>query len=49
MRRAALLAALDAGEFELQGCHFDAALQELVVDGGKLTKSILGFQSGPGD
>jgi len=42
LRKAALFAADDAGELELKSRHFDEALHEMVVEGGELTKSLLG-------
>jgi cell division protease FtsH len=46
LRRAALIAA-DSGEGEIvvSDRQLDAALHELVVQGGELTKSLLGFRS----
>jgi hypothetical protein len=32
----------DPGELEIQSRHFDEALHEMVVEGGELTKSLLG-------
>jgi hypothetical protein len=48
LRRAALFAADDDGEIVVDDRHLDAALHELVVQGGDLTKSLLGFHSGIG-
>ncbi|HEX4450807.1 MAG TPA: hypothetical protein VH143_08065 [Kofleriaceae bacterium] len=42
LRKAALFAAGDAGELEVKARHFDEALHEMVVEGGELTKSLLG-------
>lgn len=42
LRKAALFAADDAGELEIKPRHFDEALHEMVVEGGELTKSLLG-------
>jgi hypothetical protein len=42
LRKAALFAADDGGELELKERHFDEALHEMVVEGGNLTKSLLG-------
>jgi hypothetical protein len=42
LRKAALFAADDGGEIELKERHFDEALHEMVVEGGNLTKSLLG-------
>jgi hypothetical protein len=45
IRRAALYAADDGPEIVVRDRHLDEALHELVVRGGDLTKSLLGFQS----
>jgi ATPase family associated with various cellular activities (AAA) len=45
LRRAALFAAGDGEEIVVRDRHLDAALHDLVVQGGELTKSLLGFQS----
>jgi ATPase family associated with various cellular activities (AAA) len=46
LRKAALFAAGSAeGEIVVTDRHLDAALHELVVQGGDLTRSLLGFQS----
>ena len=45
LRRAALFAADDGGELTVADAHLDAALHDLVVEGGELTKSLLGFRS----
>jgi ATP-dependent 26S proteasome regulatory subunit len=42
MRKAALFAADDGGELEVKAEHFDEALHEMIVEGGDLTKSLLG-------
>ncbi|HTR54433.1 MAG TPA: AAA family ATPase [Kofleriaceae bacterium] len=42
MRKAALFAADDGGEPDVKAKHFDEALHEMVVQGGDLTKSLLG-------
>jgi len=42
LRKAALFAADDPGELEVDARHFDEALHEMVVEGGELTKSLLG-------
>ncbi|NVB79595.1 MAG: 26S protease regulatory subunit [Kofleriaceae bacterium] len=42
LRKAALFAADDRGELEVQAKHFDEALHEMVVEGGDLMKSLLG-------
>ena len=42
MRKAALFAADDGGELDVKAKHFDEALHEMVVQGGDLTKSLLG-------
>jgi len=43
VRRAALLSALDGTNTPLQDRHLEAALKEALVDGGRLTKSLMGF------
>jgi len=45
LRRAALFAADDGSEIVVTDRHLDAALHDLVVQGGDLTKSLLGFHS----
>jgi ATP-dependent 26S proteasome regulatory subunit len=45
LRRAALFAAEDDGEIVVTDRHLDAALYDLVILGGELTKSLLGFHS----
>ena len=47
MRKVALFAA-DEGSDEIQPGHFDEALHELVVQGGELTQSLLGYSSQDG-
>ena len=42
LRKAALFAADDGGDLELKAQHFDEALHEMIVEGGDLTKSLLG-------
>jgi ATP-dependent 26S proteasome regulatory subunit len=42
LRKAALFAADDDNELELKARHFDEALHEMIVEGGDLTKSLLG-------
>ena len=42
LRKAALFAADDIGELDVKAKHFDEALHEMVVQGGDLTKSLLG-------
>jgi len=42
LRKAAVFAADDAGEIEVAARHLDEALHEMVVEGGELTKSLLG-------
>jgi hypothetical protein len=42
LRKAALFAADDGGALEVQARHFDEALHEMLVEGGDLTKSLLG-------
>jgi hypothetical protein len=46
LRKAALFAADDGGEIEVRDHHFDQALHEMVVEGGDLTKSLLGANTG---
>jgi hypothetical protein len=48
LRRAALFAAEGDGEIVVTDRHLDEALHDLVVQGGELTKSLLGFQSSLG-
>ena len=45
MRKAALFAADDNPQIIIEDRHLDEALHELVVQGGELTQSLLGFQS----
>jgi hypothetical protein len=45
MRRAALLAVNENPEVVIEDQHLDAAMHDLVVQGGELTKSLLGFQT----
>jgi hypothetical protein len=42
LRKAALFAADDGGALEVTASHFDEALHEMLVEGGDLTKSLLG-------
>jgi hypothetical protein len=44
-RRAALFAADDGEDIIVKDHHLDEAQHELVVRGGELTKSLLGFRS----
>jgi hypothetical protein len=44
MRKAALFAAPDGVPIVVEARHLDEALHELVVEGGTLTRSLLGFQ-----
>jgi hypothetical protein len=44
LRKAALFAADDAPDLRVEDRHIDEALHELVVLGGELTKSLLGFR-----
>lgn len=44
LRRAALYAVDDGPEIVVEDRHLDEALRELVVQGGDLTKSLLGFR-----
>ncbi len=46
-RRAALFAADEGPEVAVEDRHFDQALHELVVQGGELTKSLLGAKGTP--
>jgi ATP-dependent 26S proteasome regulatory subunit len=45
MRKAALFAADEGPEMVIADRHLDEALHELVVQGGDLTQSLLGFRS----
>jgi ATP-dependent 26S proteasome regulatory subunit len=45
LRKAALFAADDGSELAVTNRHLDDALHELVVQGGELTQSLLGFRS----
>jgi hypothetical protein len=45
LRKAALFAA-DEGADRIQDKHLDDAIRELVIEGGTLTRSLLGFASG---
>jgi hypothetical protein len=45
MRKAALYAADEGQELIVEDRHLDEALHELAVQGGELTKSLLGFRS----
>lgn len=42
LRKAALFAADDGDQLEITSTHFDEALHEMLVEGGELTKSLLG-------
>jgi ATP-dependent 26S proteasome regulatory subunit len=42
LRKAALFAADDGAALEVKSQHFDEALHEMIVEGGDLTKSLLG-------
>jgi ATPase family associated with various cellular activities (AAA) len=44
-RRTALYAAEGTGELELKESHFSEALHEMLMDGGPLTRSLLGFKA----
>ncbi len=44
MRKAALFAAPDGVPIKIEEKHLDEALHELIVEGGVLTRSLLGFQ-----
>ncbi|MDA1278019.1 MAG: hypothetical protein O2960_28825 [Verrucomicrobia bacterium] len=46
MRKAALFA-VDEPSDSIQDHHLDEAMRELVIDGGALTQSLLGFKSNP--
>jgi hypothetical protein len=43
-RKATLFAADGASELELKAEHFAEALHEMLLDGGPLTQSLLGFR-----
>lgn len=45
MRKAALFAADEKDEIEIEDRHIDEALHELVIDGGELTKTLLGMET----
>jgi len=45
MRKAALYAADEKDEIEIEDRHIDEALHELVIDGGELTKTLLGMET----
>src|SRR5262249_50178120 len=47
MRKAALFAAADRDEIVVEDRHLEEALHELVIHGQEVTKSLLGFRSGP--
>jgi ATP-dependent 26S proteasome regulatory subunit len=47
IRKAALFAADEGSEIAIEDRHLEEALHELVVDGGELTKTILGVQPAP--
>jgi hypothetical protein len=49
LRKAALFAADEADTIRVESKHLDAALHELVVEGGSLTRSLLGAQVSQGD
>jgi hypothetical protein len=42
LRKAALFAADEGAELDVKAKHFDEALHEMIVEGGDLTKSLLG-------
>ena len=42
LRKAALFAADDGGAIEVAERHLDAALHEMIAEGGDLTRSLLG-------
>ena len=48
LRKAALLAAGQDAEIVVEDQHLEEALHELVIHGQEVTKSLLGFRSGPG-
>src|SRR5262245_27608083 len=48
MRKAALFAAGTGPEIVVDEEHLEEAIHELVVHGQEVTKSLLGFRSGPG-
>ncbi len=45
MRKAALFSADEGGDILVEDRHLDEALHELAVQGGEMTKSLLGFRS----
>ncbi|HEY2159219.1 MAG TPA: AAA family ATPase, partial [Isosphaeraceae bacterium] len=45
LRRAALFAADDGADIVVADRHLDSAMHDLVVQGGDLTKSLLGYRS----
>jgi hypothetical protein len=45
LRRAALFAADEGGELVVEDRHVDGALHDLIVRGGKLNESLLGYRS----
>jgi hypothetical protein len=49
LRKAALFAADESKDGAVEDRHLDAALHELVVQGGNLTRSLLGVRSGAGN
>jgi ATP-dependent 26S proteasome regulatory subunit len=49
MRKAALFAAEADGDIVVEDRHLDEALRELVVHGGELTKSLLGYDTASPD
>lgn len=44
LRRGALFAAEEGGDLVVADAHLDAALRDLIVEGGDLTRSLLGFR-----
>jgi hypothetical protein len=48
LRKAALFAADEGDELVVRDRHLDEALHDLVVEGGELTKSLLGGPQAPG-
>jgi len=49
LRKAALFAAEDGLPIVVKDKHLDEALRELVISGGAITRSLLGFEESPGE
>ena len=47
LRKAAVIAADDGEPIQVRDSHLEAALHELIVEGGELTRSLLGVQRRP--